>query len=56
MKKEGYCFCLGLGCELRETCWRYLSGLVLPADNSELWITACPEDRPYYQQKEFYGG
>lgn len=51
-----YVHCEGLGSELRNTCRRYLKGKQLPEDNDALWVTACPEDRPYYDRKEFYGG
>lgn len=49
-----YTYCEGLGCELRDTCRRYRD-LQIQEDENPMLITACPEDRPYYDQIEFYG-
>lgn len=49
-----YTCCAGLGCELRDTCRRYKE-YKFQEDQNPKMITACPEDRPYYDQIEFYG-
>ena len=57
MDKLNFVYCAGMGCELRQTCTRYLLGKDLADGEADTvqWITACPEDRPYYKRKEFYG-
>lgn len=54
---KNYTYCCGMGCELRQTCCHFLRGkdLTVGEADTAYWITACPEDRPYYERKEFYG-